>query len=75
MVEFDGEVIVKASKDAECDAARILLAKGITGALTILDAKTGMARTIINIAKAAKVVVSETRSRGQGFVRWSPNPW
>jgi len=39
-VVFDGETIVANSKDAECEAARVLLARGITGKLTMLDAAT-----------------------------------
>ena len=74
-VEFEGEVIVKNSKDAECDAARALLARGMTGKLTMVDAKTGKPRTFINIEKAAKLTVSETRSHGPRFARWTPNPW
>jgi hypothetical protein len=74
-VEFDGELIVKNSKDAECDAARALLAKGITGKITVVDAKTGKPRTIVNIEKAAKVTVSETQSHGPRFVKWTLNPW
>src|SRR6185436_12613769 len=69
-VEFDGEVIVKNSKDAECDAARVLLSRGISGKITMVDAKTGKPRTIVNIEKAAKVTVSETRSHGARFVKW-----
>ena len=74
-VEFDGEVIVKNSKDAECDAARVLLARGIGGKITMVDAKTGNPRTIVNIEKAAKVTISETRSHSPRFVKWTPNPW
>src|SRR6476660_880435 len=45
-VEFNGEVIVKNNKDAECETARVLLARGITGKVTMVDAKTGKPRTI-----------------------------
>jgi hypothetical protein len=45
--------LVERSRDPECDAARALLAKGITGTLTMLDGKTGKPRTIIDIEKAA----------------------
>jgi hypothetical protein len=41
----------------------------------MVDAKTGKPRTIVNIEKAAKVTVSETRSHGARFVKWTPNPW
>ena len=41
-VEFDGELIVENSKDPECDTARALLARGITGKVEVIDADTGM---------------------------------
>ena len=41
------------------DAARALLARGITGHLTMLDGKTGIPRTIINIEKAAQCTCTE----------------
>jgi hypothetical protein len=52
-VIFRGKLLVERSRDPECDAARALVAKGITGKLTMLDGKTGKPRTIINIEKAA----------------------
>ena len=58
-VIFDGELLVDRSRDPEFDAARALLAKGITGKLIMLEGKTGRPRTIINIEKAAKVTVKE----------------
>jgi hypothetical protein len=42
-----GELIVDRSRDPECDAARALLARGITGKLTMLDGKTGRPPTIV----------------------------
>ena len=60
-VIHDGELIVDRSRDPECDAARALVARGITGKLTLLDGKTGIPRTIINIEKAAKLRVREGR--------------
>jgi hypothetical protein len=73
-VEFEGEMIVKGSRNPECDAARALLARGITGKLTMLDANTGKSRTIINIEKAAKLTVREDRRQGPCFVKWQPMP-
>ena len=58
-VVFDGQLLVERSRDPECDAARALLAKGITGKLTLLDGKTGKPRTIIGIEKAARLKVKE----------------
>ena len=46
-VLFDGNLLVEGSRDPECDAARALLAQGITGKLTLCDGKTGRPRTII----------------------------
>jgi hypothetical protein len=58
-VIFDGKLLVERSRDPECDAARALLAQGITGMLTMLDGKTGKPRTVIDIEKAAKLTVKE----------------
>ena len=62
-----GELIVDRSRDPECDAARVLLARGITGKLTVLNGKTGKPRIIIDIEKAAKVRVSEESRDGLRF--------
>ena len=62
-----GELIVDRSRDPECDAARALLARGITGKLTMLDGKTGKPRIIVDIEKAAKVRVSEESRDGLRF--------
>jgi hypothetical protein len=61
-VIHDGKLLVERSRDPECDAARALVAKGFTGNLTMLDGKTGVPRTIIDIEKAAKLTVEETGS-------------
>jgi hypothetical protein len=58
-VRFLGEVIVRRSIQPELDAARILLARGITGSITFIDDKTGKSRTIVNIEAAAKLSVAE----------------
>jgi hypothetical protein len=54
-VIFPGKLLVERSRDPECDAARALVAKGITGKLTMLDGETGKPRTIIDIEKAARL--------------------
>jgi hypothetical protein len=53
------EVIVSNSINPECDTTRALLARGITGVFTVINAATGKPRTIVNIAKAAKVNATE----------------
>ena len=65
-VIFDGKLIVDRSRDPECDAARILLCRGYTGTLQMLDGKTGRPRTIIDIERAARLCVKE------GPVRFAP---
>ena len=56
-VIFRGKLLVERSNDPECDAARALLAKGITGKLTMLDGKSGMPRTVIDIEQLAQLCV------------------
>ena len=58
-VTFRGELIVSDSGDLECDLARALLARGITGPVPIVDPDTGKARIVVNIAKAARLTVRE----------------
>jgi hypothetical protein len=66
-VIFDGKLLVERSRDPECDAARALLAKGITGTLTMLDGKTGRPRTIIDIEKAAQLCTKEGQLRFSAY--------
>jgi hypothetical protein len=62
-VEFDGDLIVESSRDPERDLARALLARGLRGKVTILDANTGNPRTIIDIERAAHLTMREGRLR------------
>jgi hypothetical protein len=73
-VEFDGEIIVVCSRNPEHDLARALLSRGLTGKVTMLDAKTGKPRTIIDIERAAKMTVEENRRFGPRFVKWRSYP-
>ena len=59
-VLFEGKLLVERSREPECDAARALLALGYTGTLHMLDGKTGIPRTIIDIERAAKLRTVET---------------
>jgi hypothetical protein len=72
-VLFHGELIVDRSTEPELDAARALVARGITGKLTMLDGKTGRPRTIINIEQAAKLTVKEGPLRFRPYVQNRPN--
>jgi hypothetical protein len=56
-------LVVVNSRDPEHDLARALLAKGITGKITIIDATTGSPRTIVDIEKAALWCVGSNLNR------------
>jgi hypothetical protein len=72
-VEFNGEVIVKSSRNPEFDLARALLAPGLAGSVTLVDANTLRPRIVIkDIAKAAKFTVRENRSSGPELAKWVP---
>jgi hypothetical protein len=71
-VIFKGKLLVECSRDPDCDAARALLAKGVTGKLTLLDGKTGQPRTIIDIEKAAGLRVTEESRDGLRFRNLTP---
>ena len=68
-VLVDGDLIVKGSSDPECDLARALLARGLTGVGTVFDGMTGKPRTSVNIEKAARVMVREDRGKGPCFTK------
>jgi hypothetical protein len=72
-VDFDGDIIVDHSPDPEADAARALLARGITGKLTMIDAETGKPCTIVNIEKAAKLCTREGPLRFAPYEESRPN--
>jgi hypothetical protein len=64
-----GQLLVDRSRDPECDAARALASRGITGTLTLLDGKTGRPRTIIDIEKAARLCTRDESRNGLRFRR------
>lgn len=68
-VEFDGEMVVVGSRDPEFNLARALLARGVTGSLTILDRKTRKTRTIILDIEKAAGLCTEEGPYGPRFVR------
>jgi hypothetical protein len=70
-VIFEGKLLVERSRDPECDAARALLARNITGTVKLLDANTGAHRSTVKVEKAAKLRTYDD-SRGLGFERWKP---
>jgi hypothetical protein len=58
-VAVDGEVLVERSRDPEHDLAGVLLARGITGKVQIHDGNTGKPRTVVDVEKAAGLMVIE----------------
>jgi len=58
----------------EHDLARALLARGLTGKVTMLDANTGKPRTTIDIAKAAELCVSEESRDGLRIRKYRGSP-
>ena len=68
-----GNLIVERSRDPECDAARALLAQGLTGKLRLCDGKTGVPRTIIDIEAASHQRVSEESRDGLRIGQCNPD--
>ena len=73
-VIFRAECIVSRSRDPETDATRALLAKGVTGRITLLDGKTGKPRTVIDIERAAKLCTVERSRDGLRFDKVEQTP-
>ena len=71
-VILDGKLLIERSRDPECDAARALHAMGLTGKLTLLDGKTGIPRTVVDIERAAKLTVRERDRGGISMGVWVP---
>jgi hypothetical protein len=67
-VRFGKELVVKGSREPELDLARVLLARGITGTVTLRDGSTGKPRTTIQIERAALLSVEEGPN-GPRFVK------
>ena len=61
-VSFRGELIVENSTDPECDCARVLLARGFSGTVAMLDETTLRPRSFVDIQKAALHRAVEDRS-------------
>jgi hypothetical protein len=61
----DGRMLVYKSRDPECDAARALTAMNRRGVLHLYDGlpggRAGKLRTIVSIAKAARLTTREGR--------------
>jgi hypothetical protein len=76
-VTLDGDLIVERSRDPETDAARALIARGITGTggmVEMRDGKTNRVRSVINVERAAKLRCAEENRDGLRFRKYRENP-
>lgn len=62
-----GELLCSRSRDPEHDAARALRERGLAGFLTLVDADSGRARSIVCIDRAAGRMTSEESRGGLRF--------
>lgn len=70
-VEMDGETIVNRSRTPEHDFARVLLARGVTGKVQLVD-PDGSPRMVVDVERMAPWTVVEDDRRGLRLVRWKP---
>jgi hypothetical protein len=68
----DGVTLIESSRTPEFDAARALLAKGITGQLEVWHNGAAFYAMRVDIAKAAGLTVEESDRIGPRFARWRP---
>lgn len=68
----DGSVLIGATPNAEYDACRALLAKGVTGQLEVWRKGTTFPAMRLDIEKAAKLTVSEGVKSGPTIRPWRP---
>jgi len=73
-VSFQGETIVRRSRDPEHDLARALLSRGHKGFVTIHDGRTRTARTTVHIDMAAQLRRTDEARDGLRARKWSQNP-
>lgn len=69
-----GRVLVDGSRNPEFEAARVLAAEGVTGALEVWRPAGTFPSMKLDIEKAAGLSVVETGSIGPRIVRWTDNP-
>ena len=70
----DGELIVVGSRDPEHDAARKLVARGVTGRAETIDGNTGQPRLYFDIERFAATRTVERNAGGFSIEPWRPMP-
>lgn len=71
-VRYVGQVLLASARDPEHEAARALLARGITGKCRTLDHLTGAHRMTLDIERAAKYSITEDDFNGLKRRKWRP---
>jgi hypothetical protein len=71
-VIYDDAVLLRGVRDPEHDAARALTAKGLTGVVTVRDAKTDALRSTVCLHKASATCAREDRRNSPYTARWRP---
>ena len=69
-----GEIIVDAVKDPEFEAARVLVARGVTGTMETYTGDRDFPSFRMDVEKAAKLMTVENRTDGPRLAKWRPNP-
>ena len=67
-VMLDSKIVVSDSHDPECELARALLSRGITGIAEVIDDETGRTRSRVNIEAAARITARDDPV--VRFLRW-----
>jgi hypothetical protein len=75
VTDEDGRVLVASSRVPEFDAARALLAKGVTGRLEIWWASAAFPAMRLDIETAAGLTVVETDAGGLKMIKWKPGAY
>jgi hypothetical protein len=73
-VRYAGETLIAATRCPEFDAARALLARGITGRLEVWRPGAAFPAMILDIVKAATLTVREDERRRPEIVPWVAPP-
>jgi len=71
-VIHNGVTLIESTKNPEFDAARALLAKGITGRLEIWRQGASDRAILLDIRRAAELTVEDGDKAGPRFTRWQP---
>ena len=69
-----GELLIQDSLVPFCDAARVLLARGVGGAIELWDPERPFPRLRGGIEELARQTVREDEKTGPQFVVWRPFP-